>query len=191
MKKPLFLFIFSLVFLYPCFSQNMLVFGGQYNFSKPEFWNAGVGFNMKLINEYFQNDLMLNFGSFRNEVIVSEEQGEDTIRVNTGEYKENYLYTVKDSFYFTLDGSWIGLRAGVFAGFGIYGVIEFPKVYDLFFNPGGLVGICLFPKSLFSLALDFSPGYVVAFRLGNGLYINESNLSLSLSLGLRLNFDRI
>ena len=191
MRKAFFLFILGLVLLFPCFSQNMLIFGGEYNFTKPDFWNVGMGFNMRILNEYFQNDLMFNVGRIRAEIIEVTEDGDETIRKKSGEFKENYLFTVMDRFYFTLDGGFIGLRAGVFAALGGYDIIDFPTVYDLFFNGGGFVGICLFPRSLFSLAFDASPGYAIAFRLGEGPYINDSGFSFSASVGLRINFDKI
>ena len=205
MRKAFFIFIFGAAFLYPCFSQNMLLLGGEYNLytsqyssaAGPQFWSAGIGFNMKILNEYFQNDLMLNLGRIRAKafemVEIQEEDSEDVHNelVEAGE-KDKLLFTVKDSFYFTLDGSFVGIRAGVFAALGLYDIIDFPTVYDLFVNAGGFAGLCFFPKSLFSLALDFSPGFAAAFRLGGGgPYINDMGLSMSFSAGIRINFDKI
>ena len=179
MKKVFFLFIFSAVLFSPCYSQNMLLLGGEFNVTKPEFWNVGVGFNMIVINEYFQNDVMIQFGGVR---------AEDK---ETGDHKENFLFSVMDRFYFSLDGNTIGFRAGVFTALGIYDIVDFTSAYDMFFNTGGFVGISLFPRSLLSLTADISPGYAIAFRMSEGPYINEAGFSLSLSLGIRLNFDKL
>ena len=173
MRRGFFLFIFGVVLLSPCFSQNMFLLGSELNVTKPEFWNVGIGFNMIVFNENFQNDVMINFGR---------------IRTKDAEVcdKENFLFSLIDRFYFSLDGNVAGLRAGVFAAFGMYDIDP-----DMFFNAGGFVGIALFPQSLVSFTADISPGYAMAFRLGKEQYINEAGFSLSLSFGLRLNFDKL
>ena len=196
MKKTFFIFLFSILFLSPLFCQNMLLFGTEHNiYNSPGFWTAGTGFNMKLINDYFQNDLMFNGGQIRAKKefvreIVNAEGEKQIIRSDTDEYTDKFLFTVKDNFYLAYDWKWIGLRAGVFASIGIYDVPDFPHLWDFFFNTGGFGGVCFFPKSLFALAVDAGPGYSVAFRLGDGPQTRESGFSLVISLSLRINFDR-
>ena len=178
MRRGFFLFIFGVALFTPCFSQNMLLLGSEFNVTKPEFWNVGIGFNLIVINEYFQNDVMMNFGRIRTkDADVCE--------------KDNFLFSLADKFYFSVNGAIAGFRAGVFAALGMYDIVDFPTVYDMFFNTGGFVGVALFPRSLFSLTADISPGYAMAFRLSDGPYINEAGFSLSLSFGLRFNFDKL
>ena len=184
MKKVCFLFILGTVLLPSCFSQNMIILGGEYNIFKPEFWGAGAGFNTKLFNEYIQNDLTVNFGGIR----VKDAQNDNT---EPGGNPFKSVFYIKDNFYFSLDGKWLGLRAGIFASLGVYGIPKFPTVYDLFFNPGGFAGICILPKSQVSVTLDICPGYSAAFRLGEGMALNDSGFSLSLSLGIRFNIDKL
>jgi hypothetical protein len=161
----------------------MLLLDGEYNFFKPKFWNVGAGFNMKLINQYFQNDFMLGFGGIRvEEIITGEPQGEE---------RQKFIFSIKDSFYFSLDGKWIGLRVGVFASIGIYDVPDFKKRCDMFFNAGGFAGICILPRSLVSVTVDLRPGYAIAFRIGEERSINEAGFSLSPSVGIRFNFDKL
>ena len=201
MKKIFFLLIMGVVFLFPCFSQNMLILGGEYNFYKPDFWSAGLGFNHRLFNEYIQNDFVFNFGRLtakRTQIIETEvenggtENGEpEIIRTEVIDYPQKFFFYVKDNFYFALEGRGLGLRAGIFASFGIYGIPDFPTAYDLFFNGGGFAGISILPKSLISLTLDISPGYTVAFSFNEGFSRNDEGFSLTLSMGIRLNFDRL
>jgi hypothetical protein len=157
----------------------MLLLDGEYNIYKPEFWNVGVGFNMRLFNQYFQNDFMLGFGGIR---VEESESGESPLK---------FLFSFKDSFYFSLDWELVGLRAGIFASVGIYDIPDFKKRWDLFFNIGGVVGICILPKSLVSVIIDLRPGYAIAVRTGEESFINEAGFSLSPSVGIRFNFDKL
>ena len=206
MKKVLFLFIMGVVFLFPCFSQNMLILGGEYNIYKPDFWSAGIGFNHRLLNEYIQNDFTLNFGRITAkhtqiiETVVEnggtengeEENGEpEIIRTEIIDYPEKFIFYVRDNLYLALEGRGLGLRAGVFASFGIYGMPNFPTAYDMFFNGGGFLGISILPKSLFYVTMDVSPGYTLAFSINDGLVMNERGFSLSLGIGIRLNLDKL
>ena len=179
MRKACFLFIFGMFFLLPCFSQNMLLAGGEYNFFKPEFWSAGAGFNMKLFNDYMQNDFMINGGRIR----AKEPE--------TGDYHQKFLFSLRDSLYFSLEGEWVGLRMGVFASFGVYDIVDFPKVYDLFLNGGGFAGVSILPKSMISVTVDICPGYASAFRYDEKAAKNEAGFSLSVFLSLRLNIDKL
>ena len=184
MKKArlvLFLFILGMAFAPSCFSQNMLLFGGDYNLmSKPEVWNVGFGFNLKLYEEFVQNDLLINFGG---------------IRARDAEKKEaaiplKFLFSVKDNIYYYKEWKWIGLRAGVSASFGVYGIRDSLSVYDLFFSIGGLTGICIMPRALISITLDISPGYALTFGNAEKLSVYEAGFSLPLSLCIRFNFDK-
>jgi hypothetical protein len=158
----------------------MLLLDGEYNFFKQEFWNVGAGFNMKLINQYVQNDFMLGFGGLR---VKETESGEESLL--------KFIFSLKDSFYFSLDGKWIGLRLGVFASIGIYDIPDFKKRCDMFFNAGGFAGICILPRSLISVTVDLRPGYAIAFRIGEELSVNKAGFSLSPSVSIRFNFDKL
>jgi hypothetical protein len=162
----------------------MLILGGEYNLFSPELWNAGVGFNMKVFDDYIQNDCLLTFGGIQAKPVKAEEPGSDDPQMK-------FLLSVRDNIYFTLEGKWVGLRAGAFASFGIYDIPDNTKVYDLFFNGGGLVGICVLPQSLVSVTIDVCPAYKVAFRINEGIAENESGFSLGLFLGIRFNFDKL
>ena len=166
MRKTILLFVLSMVFLSPCFSQNMLILGGEYSLFSPEFWGAGVGFNLKLFNKYIQNDVLITFGS-----------------IDAPPAK--FLFSLRDSFYFCLEGTWLGLRAGICALLGMYGT------HDLLFSPAGFVGFVLLPQSLISINLDACPGYAIAFRVGEDLGINKAGFSLALFFGVRLNLDKL
>jgi hypothetical protein len=208
MRKTFFLCILGAGFLFPCFSQNMFLVGGEYNFLRPQFWCAGLGFNFKLLNEYLQNDFLVNFGGVWVKEIETAEPSNETdetddsppnartdMEMKTGDKTNDpllkFLFSLKDSFYFTLDGKWVGLRAGVFASFGVYGIPDFPKSWDLLFNPGGFVGISLFPKSLVSVVIDVCPGYIIIFRIDDGFNKNEAGFSMPLFLGIRFNIDKL
>ena len=202
MRKTCFFFILGVVLITPCFSQNMLFLGGEYNLNSPVFWSAGAGFNFKLFNNYIQNDFMLNFGSiWAKEAQTKEQEEEDdtnkSIRqqvsfpAQPGKYPMKFLFYLRDSLFFSFDWRWVGLRTGIFGSFGLYDIPDFPTVYDLFFNGGLFAGITIMPKSLISVALDFCPGYAVALRFDKGPAINESGFSLSPSLTIRLNLDKL
>jgi hypothetical protein len=156
----------------------MLILGGEYNLFSPEVWNAGVGFNIKVFDDYIQNDCLLTFGGIQAKPAEAEEP-------EPGKPPMKFLLSVRDNIYFTIDGKWVGLRAGGFASFGIYGI------HDLFFNGGGLVGICVLPQSLVSVTLDLCPAYKVAFRVNKGVTKNESGFSLGLFVGIRFNIDKL
>ena len=193
MKKVCFLLILGTVSLAPCFSQNMLMLGGEYNFFKPQLWGAGLGFNLKLFNEYIQNDLTVNFGNLWAKEAIVEIESEETETVITegGDVRKRFFFSLRDSLYFTLEGDWVGLRAGIFASLGLYQIVEFPTAYDLFANGGAFAGIVILPKSLFSVALDLCPGYLIAFRFKEGVSKNDEGFSLSLSLSIRFNLDKL
>ena len=180
MKKIFLPLVLGTVFLFPCFAQNVLILGGEYNFFKPEFWSTGAGFNLKLFNNYIQNDLLLGFGS-----IKAEEPG-------TGGRPPKFLFSLQDSLYFALDGKYAGLRAGIFASFGTYGIHDFFTSYDLFLNPGGFMGFSILPQSLISVTIDLRAGYAIAFRIKEkGPDINETGFSLSPCVGIRFNIDKL
>jgi len=186
MKKIALLCVMASVFAVPCFAQNMLLLGGEYNLTNPQFWSAGMGFNLKILKEYFQNDLSLNFGAIRVNDPAKNMWAYDT--KNTA--NQQFLFYVKDNVYFCLDGKWVGMRAGVFASMGIYDVPDYKTEADLFFNGGGFAGICILPRSLIGITIDAAPGYAIAFRVGKVLGINAGGFSLPLSVGIRLNLDK-
>ena len=197
MKKAALCFLMGTVFLPLCFSQNMPIISGDYNIYKPDFWTVGAGFNIKLFKEIIQNDLSVNFGSMtarRIEIIetkIDDENGEEQIiSTEVIDYPQKFLFSIKDNIYFTLEGKFIGIRAGASASIGIYG-IKLPGQYDLFFNIGGLAGLSLFSKALISVTLDVLPGYAVAFRILDGVSKNEDGFALAVSVGIRLNFDKL
>ena len=180
MKKVFFPLILGTVFLFPCFAQNVLILNGEYNFFKPEFWSIGAGFNMKLFNNYIQNDFLLGFGG-----IKAEEP-------ETGGYPPKFLFSFQDSLYITRDWKYAGLRAGLFAALGNYGVPDYPANWDLFFSIGGFAGVSILPRSPVSVTVDLRPGYAIAFRTEEGgANINEAGFSLSPSVGIRFNFDKL
>jgi hypothetical protein len=180
MKKIPLLFIFGLVILPDCFSQNMLIIGGEYNPFKPAFWDSNIGFNIEVLDQHIQNDILFAFGGIwaRNE----EEKR-----------PQKFLFSLKDKIFYSLDGRYVGLRAGVSAAFGIYDLSEFPQRTDLFFSAGGFAGICIFPHSPFSVTLDVCPGYALAFYVTDapGASVNDSGFMLPISLGLRFNIDKL
>jgi len=180
----------------------MFLLGGEYNLLGQQFWNVGLGFNLKLINEYFQNDFMINGGfiSAKDIVMVDappEADAKDDAPkqvMATGDLRTRFLFSLKDSFYFSYDWKWIGVRAGVFASLGVYGVSDSGKSFNMSFNPGGFAGVCLFPRSIVSAFIDLCPGYLVVFRLSgsdsDSLFKNEAGFSLPLAAGIRINLDK-
>ena len=194
MRKVFILFVLGSAFLFPCFPQNMLMLGGEYNLFKPGFWGAGAGFNLKLFDEYIQNDFMVYFGniSAKEALIIDDDETEDDIpdRSEPGDSPRKFLIYIRDSLFFTLEWKWVGLRTGLFASLGAYNIANFPKV-DLFLNPGGFVGISIMPKSLISATIDLCPGYAMAFNLNDGIVVHETGFSLSVALAVRLNLDKL
>jgi hypothetical protein len=197
MKKTFCMFVLAVIFLPPCFSQNMLMLGGEYGFLKPQSWGAGLGFNYMLFDEYIQNDLTANFGGIRvKDIYIVEQTGEEepgeasASEIVFGDPTLKFLFYLRNNLYFTFEWQWVGLRVGVFASLGIYGIPDFPSTFDLFLNPGGFMGISIMPKSPVSVTVDLCPGYVMAFRTGKELIKNEAGFSLSLSLNIRLNLDK-
>jgi hypothetical protein len=182
MKKTLLLIIFSLAILPDCFSQNMLIIGGEYNIYEPVFWDGVIGFNQKLFKEIIQTDLLLAFGS----LTLKEEDTEN-------EESEKFLFAVKDNLFYSWGKKYVGLRAGVSASLGLYDIPEYPKIFDFFFKIGGLVGICVFPQSFISVTLDVCPGYGMAFRLTDTLdhTFYDSGWVLPIALNMRFNFDKL
>jgi hypothetical protein len=180
MKKILLLFIVSVAVLPDCFSQNMLIIGGEYNPFDPGFWNGNIGFNLELFNSHVQDELLLGFGG----ITVNDEHDERP---------RKFLFSVRDNFFYSLDGEFIGLRAGISASFGVYDITEFPKVNDLFFSAAGFAGICILPKFFISITLDVCPGYAMAFRVTDTFNIsgNELGFMLPIALGIRLNIDKL
>jgi len=182
-RKFFFPFILGTVFLFPCFSQNMLLLGGEYNFLKPQFFGAGPGFNFKLFNEYIQNDFTINFGG----LWIKDVEDNDA----NGEPGMKFLFTIRDGFYFSFDWKLVGVRAGVFALLGVYGITDSAKSWDMVCNPGGFAGVCLFPKSLVSVVVDVCPGYLIAFRASENTAENDAGFSLPVYLGIRFNLDKL
>jgi len=180
MKKILLLFIFGITALPNCFSQNMLIIGGEYNHFSPVFWNASIGFNLELINEHIQDELLFTLGGI-------------TVKNTKEEGPQKFLFSVKDNIFYSLDGRFIGLRSGITASFGIYDVPIVPRSFDFFFSAAALVGICILPKSLISVTLDVCPGYAMAFNYTVPFEFsgNESGFMLPLTLGIRLNIDKL
>jgi hypothetical protein len=180
MKKILLLFILGMVVLPCCFSQNLLMVGGEFNPLDPLFWDCGIGFNIEVLNEHLQNDTLLVFGG-----IMAENE--------EGERPQKLLFSVKDNFFYSLNGRYLGLRAGISAAFGIYDLSGAPKEADFFFNIAGLAGICILPKSIISVTLDICPGYAMAFRLNDAFKPsrNEFGFMLPISLEVRFNIDKL
>jgi hypothetical protein len=180
MKKIPLLFILGMVVLPRCFPQNLLMVGGEFNPLDPLFWNCGIGFNIEVLNQHIQNDTLLVAGGIRAE---NEE----------GERPQKFLFSVKDKFFYSLNGRYIGLRAGISAAFGIYDFSRDPQATDLFFSVAGLAGICILPKSLISITLDICPGYAMAFRLNDAFKgsRNEFGFMLPISLGVQFNIDNL
>jgi len=187
-KKILFLCVIAAAFSPRCFSQNMFVLGGEYNFTNPQFWAAGIGFNMRLLNEYIQNDLTINFGG-----ISANDPAQNMRAMETKTTTEQkFLFYVKDNIYFSLDWKWVGLRSGIFASLGLYDIYDNYSAADMFFNGGGFAGICLLPKSLFSLTIDVCPGYATAFYVREKeAGLKTAGFSLPLAVGIRFNLDKL
>ena len=205
MKKCCFLFIIGAVFLSPCFSQNMVMLSGEYNLFKPPLWGAGIGYNMRLWDTYVYNDLLAYFGliqarepyileSFITEKVTDDEGNEvdetQSIFTEYEDFPHQFFFSIRDNLYFALDWKWVGLRAGIFASLGVYHFSDFPRLH-LFVIPGGFAGISILPKSLISVTLDISPGYIFAFGFGeDGAALYDTGLYLSVALGVRLNLDK-
>ncbi len=180
MKKIPFLFILGVVVLPCCFSQNLLIAGGEYNPFKPSFWDCGIGFNVEVLNEHLQNDILFLGGS----IMVRDEEDERP---------QQFFFSVKDKFFYSLNGRYLGLRAGVSASFGIYDISEAPREIDFIFSVAGFAGICIFPKSLISIVLDICPGYAMAFCINDDFEgsRNEFGFILPIFLGVQFNFDKL
>jgi hypothetical protein len=180
MKKILLLLIFGIMVLTDCFSQNMLIIGGEYNHFNPSFWNGSIGFNIELFNEHIQDELLLTFGS------ITAKNGID-------KKEPRFIFSVKDNLFYSLDGKFAGLRAGVTASFGIYDVPVFPKSFDFFLSGAGLVGICILPRSLISITLDVCPGYAIPFNFTDKFQFSGNDLGfmMPVTLGIRLNIDKL
>jgi len=171
-----------------CFSQNMFVLGGEYNFTNPQFWGVGIGFNLKIYKEYFQNDLSINFGGIR----ANDPEQNMWAHETKDAAEQKFLFYVKDNFYFSLDWKWFGLRAGVFVSLGLYDIYDNYSAADMLFNGGGFAGICLLPKSLFSLTIDVCPGYAMAFFVREKeAGFKVGGFSLPLTVGIRFNLDKL
>ncbi|MDR2483030.1 MAG: hypothetical protein LBD08_05290 [Treponema sp.] len=179
-RKAVLLLILSLAVTGAVFSQNMLILGGEYNPLSPGFWSVGAGFNLELFNEYIQDDLMFNFGG----VTALNEQGERPPR---------FIFSIKDSVYFSLDWDWIGLRAGITASAGLYQHPEFPEKAALLFSAGGFAGLCVLPRSPISITVDLCPGYAAAFHVTDkpDAALDEPGFILPVALGIRLNLDKL
>jgi hypothetical protein len=178
-KKFLLLFIMGMVFLFPCFSQNMLILGGEYNpFFGPEYWNAGAAFNLQIKSQYLQNEFMVNFGGTK---------AED----KTGSPAQKFSLSFRDNLFLSLNWKWVGLRLGVLASLGIYDFSDIPDTFNLLLYPGAFAGICILPQSLISVTLDVCPGYALHIHWSDELTLARKGFILPLSLGIRLNLDKL
>ena len=218
MKKWLFLIFFMAAVLPASFAQNMLIVGGDFNPLRPGFWGGRLGFNLKLVDEYIQNDLFLSVGGIKAKMRPEEPEPEEEIpdepdeetdgddkpeekpekkaQYNTGSQtgageSYHFFFAVKDALYFSLEGKYLGLRAGVTAALGAY-FPNFPS-YEFFIYGAGFAGISLFPKSLISLTVDICPGYIVAFHIKEipNLALSDSGFVLPISVGIRFNIDKL
>ena len=149
-----------------------------------------------------QNDFIVNFGGIR--ARYAEKKPDETEPTESIELIQSiesnepddsaipmkFLFSVKDNLYCTKEWKWIGLRAGIFASFGVYGIYDSLTVYDLFFSIGGLAGICFLPRALISITLDIFPGYALTFGNVGKPGIYEAGFTLPLSFCIRFNFDK-
>ena len=194
MKKArlaLFLFIFGMAFAPSCFSQNMIFLGGDYNLMiKPETFNVGLGFNIKLYDEFVQNDFIVNFGGIRARYAEKKTDETESNEPDDSAIPMKFHFSIRDNLYYNHEWKWVGLRAGIYASFGVYGIRDSLSVYDLFFSIGGLAGICILPRALISITLDISPGYALTFGNVGELSVYEAGFSLPLSFCIRFNFDK-
>jgi len=188
MKKLFFLCLITSIFAPVCFSQNMFVLGGEYSLTNPQYWGLGLGFNLKVYKEYFQNDFSVNFGGIR-----VNDPAENMWAHNTKDAAEQkFLFYLKDNIYYSHDWKWVGIRAGVFVLIGLFDIYDNHSAADLLFNGGGFAGICLLPKSLFSLTIDVCPGYAIAFYAREKeAGIKAGGFSLPLAVGVRFNLDKL
>ncbi|MFP3040554.1 hypothetical protein LQZ19_01920 [Treponema primitia] len=178
MKKTMFLLILGLAFLTKSHPQNMLMIGGDYNIMKPGFWGAGIGFNIRLFNNYLQNDALLMIGN----VFLQDTDGKE---------EEKYLFYAKDNFYFSKEWKYIGLRAGAAVSLGIYENPDFPETIPLFLNAAVFAGLCFFPEALVSVTMDICPGHIFLFDILPSPSGNDSAFSMPVSISIRINLDRI
>jgi hypothetical protein len=176
MKKLALLLFCGMAMLPACFSQNMLIIGGEYNPLTPLFWDGNMGFNIKT-NEYMQNEMLLGAG-----VISSRDEN--------GEDPEKMLFAFRDNFFFSLEGRYLGLRAGVSGALGVFDVLAMPGKISVFVNLTGLVGLWILPRSLISVVVDICPGYGLTFFIPDG-FISNSRFVLPIALSLRLNIDKL
>jgi hypothetical protein len=162
------------------FSQNLLMVGGEFNFFKPVYWDAGIGFNLNIavFDIYLQSDTFLNFGAL-------------TAENADGEEERNFLVYLKDNLYYSWDVSFIGFRLGASAGFGFYS----GEVGNCFFTIAGLAGIVILPASLVSFVIDIHPGYGMAFNLSSDheyfVVLRDKGFVMPVSASVRLNLDRL
>ena len=103
--KTLLPVLLGLAFLPDCFSQNVLIAGGEVNPLKPVFWGANAGFNFEILSEYLQNDFLLSFGG------IHAGSGAEETQEETAPGK--FLFALKDNLYVSLNGAILGLRIGI------------------------------------------------------------------------------
>ncbi|MDR2480859.1 MAG: hypothetical protein LBD07_01010 [Spirochaetaceae bacterium] len=199
MKKFMFVFVMGMMIIPYSFSQNMVLFGADTGYFKPnigkyitkeddyyvrDYWNYNIGFNLQLFNPFIQNDSLLSFGS----MTLSDQYNEVKNNGNSSlkDYQK-FMFGIKDNLYVTLDTKFIGLRAGVSGSLGIY------DFFDFLFNATGLFGVCFFPKSLIALAIDVCPGFAVDFHVNGAtdMSLNKAGFILPVSACIRFNLDKL
>jgi hypothetical protein len=193
------------------FEWNFLPPGGGEQESLP--WMAGsIGTNILLYKTLVQNDIIVNFGSFRvqdpdkeieEKKIVQEENdaGEmvDTEIVEKklvrGETKDRFLLNVTDSVFVSLNTKMVGLRAGLSGSLGLFSGVT--DSINIFLNLSGLAGVHILPESLFSFTIDVRPGYTAAvfYDMTNSDFFKAFSArhgwTFPIAVGVRINLDKL
>ncbi|MDR0403848.1 MAG: hypothetical protein LBH35_09705 [Treponema sp.] len=188
--------------------QNILMTQADWNFLSPDnaqssrgpTWLSGsAGTNILLYRTLIQNDVLVGFGGiqaigpFKIEKPPVADGEDETVEYEHREGSQ-FLFTVSDNIFVSLNTKAIGLRAGFSGGAGIYS----GELVQLFLNLGFLAGIHILPESLISFTVDIKPGYTgtIAWDFNNADVIQaisplQHGWTFPLALSLRLNLDKL
>jgi hypothetical protein len=219
--KRIAVFLFCFFLCGALYAQNVVMTQAEWNFLSPAnedssergpMWLSGsLGTNILLYRTLVQTDILVGFGGiyakrpFRiekppvdegeaeavDETETAAEDGADTY-----EYRENneFLFSISDNIFVSLNTKAVGLRAGFSGGIGLYS----GELVQFFLNIGFLVGIHILPESLFSFTVDIKPGYTgtAIWDYNNSDFFKAFSIlqhgwTFPLALSVRLNLDKL